>query len=103
MPNASRRSPGRPFAVFAGSNFLHSIVSSGHISLVSLLLKFGIFGIIEKFEFNSDWRISGDSHRQAMAAILGDDVSLGQEAAEKVVEDFEVRFGPSARCFEGSQ
>jgi hypothetical protein len=31
--------------VFAGSNFLHSIVSSGHISLVSLLLKFGIFGI----------------------------------------------------------
>jgi hypothetical protein len=55
--------------VFAGSNFLHSIVSSGHISLVSLLLKFGIFGILGKFGFNSDWRISGDSHRQAMAAI----------------------------------
>jgi hypothetical protein len=29
----------------------------------------------------------GESHRQAMAAILGDDDSLGQEAAEKVVED----------------
>jgi hypothetical protein len=55
--------------------------------LVSLLLKFGIFGIIGKFEFNSDLRISGDSHRQAMAAILGDDDSLGQEAAEEVVED----------------
>jgi hypothetical protein len=42
--------------VFACSNFLHGIVASEHISLVSLLLKFGIFGITGKIEFNSDWR-----------------------------------------------
>jgi hypothetical protein len=35
------------------------------MSLVSLLLNFGIFGITGKFEFNSDSRISGDIHRQA--------------------------------------
>jgi hypothetical protein len=40
-----------------------------------------------------------DIHRQAM---LGDDDSLGQEAAEKVVEDlkFEIRIGPSEHSFE---
>ncbi len=56
--------------------------------MVSLVFKFGIFCITGKIEFNSDWRISGDIHRQAM---LGDDDSLGQEAAEKVAEDLKFR------------
>ncbi len=66
--------------MFACSNFLHSIVASGHVSLVSLLLKFGIFGITGKFEFNSDWQYPspGDA---------GEEYCLGQEAADKVVED----------------